>query len=814
MPDSHRSRSLITATGAALLLTIASALGIALYQARDSEIAEWRDQLGSTALLLAEQTAHEMGAADLMLDGMLERIRLLGVHSDSELRARLSDEAEFQRLQDRKRVLPQIDVATIVAANGQVINFTRSHPAPAINLADRDYFQAHRASAELGLYVSKPVRNKGNGAWTFYLSRRINAPDGQFLGVVLVGVSSQQISDFYGKIRLSEGSAVTLYRRDFTVLARWPHQDDVMGQINRNGSSYEIIVRRGLESGTAIVATPRLSDNGRTVVRMGAARLIQNYPLVINVGVPEEVFLAQWRNFAIQLTAVGAVCSLAVLAACVIVLRAMRKRDGAVREQRALKAEADAANRAKSAFLAMMSHEIRTPLTAVIGFAEQLEHAGRAETSELGRIIVRNSQHLLSLINDILDMSKVESGKLVLESVLFSPEEALNAVSALMRTSAAQRGIAYQAAVHGACPAALLGDPTRWRQILLNLVSNAIKFTEYGEVEVAVWYDSEAQLLGCRVHDTGIGMSEDQVANLFTPFTQADSSVARRFGGTGLGLYLVRQLAQAMGGGIQVSSAKGQGTTMTVTIRADIAPAAALPMAAAPALEQGPVSGHVLVVEDGADNRLLISKLLERMGATVSCAGDGEQGVTEALAKLPDLVLMDIQMPILDGLSATRQLREAGYRRPIVALTANVLAEDQARYRNAGFDDCLAKPIERPAFEAVVARYLRREVALASFDDLPEFHSMVHAFRASLGQRVEQAALALERGDLYAAQMAAHSIKGSAATFGCPDSGAQAAALELACRHGDAAQAGAALARLRAASHREAGGTAELETAP
>ncbi|SHM67334.1 hypothetical protein SAMN05192549_102193 [Duganella sacchari] len=164
MPDSNRSRTLIAATGAALLLTIASALGIALYQARDSEIAEWRDQLDGTALLLAEQTAHEMSAADLMLDGMLERIRLLGVEDGATLRARLGDEAEFQRLLDRKRVLPQIDVATIVAADGQVVNFTRSHPAPAISLADRDYFQAHRASPELGLYVSKPVRNKGNGA--------------------------------------------------------------------------------------------------------------------------------------------------------------------------------------------------------------------------------------------------------------------------------------------------------------------------------------------------------------------------------------------------------------------------------------------------------------------------------------------------------------------------------------------------------------------------------------------------------------------------------------------------------------------------
>jgi signal transduction histidine kinase/CheY-like chemotaxis protein/HPt (histidine-containing phosphotransfer) domain-containing protein len=801
MPDSHRSRTLILATGTALLLTIAAALALAIYQARDSEIAEWRDQLDGTALLLAEQTAHEMSAADLLLEGMLERIRLLDARDQVTLRARLGGAAEFERLQEHRRVLPQIEVATLVAADGAVLNFTRSYPPPPINLADRDYFQAHRAQSDLGLYISAPVRNKGNGAWTFYLTRRISAPDGSFMGVVLVGVACRQLSDFYGKIKLSEGSAVTLYRRDFTVLAHWPHRDQLMGQVNRNGSSYTIIERQRQAAGTAVVSTPRLAADGRAVTRMGAARLIANYPMIINISVPEAVFLAQWRQFALQLIGVGAVCSLAVLAACGIVLRAMRKRDGAVREQRALKAEADAANSAKSAFLAMMSHEIRTPLTAVIGFAEQLEHAGRSETAELGRIIVRNSQHLLSLINDILDMSKVESGKLVLESVPFVPAEALEAVSALLRGSAVQRGIGYRASVDDSCPAAVLGDPTRWRQILMNLVSNAIKFTEHGAVEVSVWYQPAAQLLCCRVRDSGIGMSAEQTAALFTPFTQADSSVARRFGGTGLGLYLVRQLATAMGGNVQVDSAAGRGTSMTVCVQAAPTMPPAAPLVAADS--GGQVAGRVLVVEDGADNRLLVRALLERMGAEVLCAADGAEGVTAAQAQAPDLVLMDIQMPVLDGVSATRQLRAAGYRGPVVALTANVLAEDHARYRAAGFDDCLAKPIERAAFRQVVARYLPAADAVLSFADLPEFASLVRAFKAGLGARVAQAAAALACADLPAAQREAHAIKGAAASFGCPDTGDAAGALETACRSSDCNGAATALAALRAAAARE-----------
>lgn len=569
MPEARRSRRLITATAAALLLTLAAVLAFALFQAHKSELEDWEAQLNNTSLLLAQQTSNEMGAADLVLDGMLERIRTLGVHDDASLRARLRNEAEFQRLLDRKKVVPQIDVATVVAANGDVVYFTRSYPAPPINLADRDYFRAHRDQPQLTVYVSQPVRNKGNGEWTFYLSRRISAPDGGFLGVVLVGVSCRQLSDFFSKINLGDDASVTLYRRDFVTLTRWPQQDGQMGRPNRGGSTYDIIERQRREHGVMVLDTPRQAQDLQRVRRMGAARLIPNYPMIINITVTEQLFLQQWREFAWQLVIVGGLCGVAVLAAFAIVLREMGNRDRAVRQQRALKAEADAANRAKSDFLAMISHEIRTPLTAVIGFAEHLEQAASLrEAEELGGIIARNGHLLLALINDILDMSKVESGKLALEQVAFAPAEALAAVDLLMRGQAAQRGIAFDSRTCADCPPAVLGDPTRWRQILLNLVSNALKFTERGAVTVTVGYQPAQQMLTCAVRDTGIGMAPDQVARLFQPFEQADSSIARRFGGTGLGLFLVRRLAHAMGGDISIDSTPGAGTAITVTVRA------------------------------------------------------------------------------------------------------------------------------------------------------------------------------------------------------------------------------------------------------
>ena len=806
MPDTHRSRRLVVATAAALLLTLVAALSFALYEAYRSELDDWKTQLENTSLLLAQQTSNEMGVADLMLDGMLERIRSLGVQDAAALRQRLGTEEEFKRLQDRKKLVPQIDVATVVAANGDVVAFTRSFPVPAINLADRDYFRAHRDQSQLGVFVSRPVRNKGNGAWTFYLSRRISAPDGSFLGLVLVGVSSRQLSDFFSKINLGEGASVTLYRRDFSMLARWPELDAQMGKVNLGGSTYQIIERQGREHGVVVVDTPRQAQDQLPARRMGAARLIPNYPMIINVTVTEQLFLSQWREFMWQLGLVGAVCCAAVVLAFVILLREIGRRDMAVRQQRALKAEADAANRAKSDFLAMMSHEIRTPLTAVIGFAEALEHArSLQEAEELGSVIARNGHLLLALINDILDMSKVEAGRLELEQVAFAPAEALTAVGLLMRGQAEQRGIGFETCLGPACPPVLTGDPTRWRQILVNLVSNAIKFTSRGSVTVTVWYEAVPQLLCCEVRDTGIGMDREQVARLFQPFEQADSSIARRFGGTGLGLYLVRQLAQAMGGTVRVESEPGVGTAITVAVSA--APAAPGPGAgerAAPAAPAGArLAGTVLLVEDGEDNRRLVAAMLAQRGLQVLTAVDGEQGVALARSAQPHLILMDIQMPVMDGIAATRALRADGYAGPIVALTANVMPADRLRYQQEGFDAWLAKPIARDDFERVLAAHLPAAPAPLTFADLPEFAAITAAFRQGLPGRLQRLGQLLADGDMATMQMEAHTLKGSAATFGCPAVGSAATDLEQACRAADPVAVDRALAAVRAAAVRE-----------
>jgi signal transduction histidine kinase/ActR/RegA family two-component response regulator len=712
MYESRRSQHVIVAIGAALLLTICAAFSYSVYHARESEEQEWATELDNTSLLLAEQTAREMQAANLVLEGMLERIRVLGVSNRDQLRERLSGAAEFQRLVDRKRAVPDIDVATIVDEGGDVVNITRRYPSPPINLAERDFFGAQRDAADRGLYVSKPVRNKSNSDWTFYLTRRIEAPDGRFLGVVMVGLSPQRISEGYSKINLGKEASVTLYRSDFTVLARWPHIDNTMGMVNDSGMAYEVVGRRKQDHGVAFMEGRRRELPDVTDRRVGAARVIPQYPLMIAVCVTESLYLRQWREYAWQLSGAGVACLLAVCAALGGLLRSMRRHDRALAEQARLKAEADAANRAKSDFLAMMSHEIRTPLTAVIGFAEFLQRASAdPESAEFSAIIVRNGQHLLSLINDILDMSKIESGKLALEHVPFAPSDAAAAAVSSLQGQAEGRGIGLELHFDSPLPSAALGDPTRWRQVLLNLVSNAVKFTERGAVHVHLAYRGDDAMLVCTVRDSGIGMSPDQVERLFKPFEQADSSVVRRFGGTGLGLHLVQRLATAMGGTVAVDSTLGRGTTMTVAVHAPLADGAALlrvpsvgeikRVAAAPQL-----SGRVLLVEDGMDNRLLIGALLQGCGLEVMYAEDGEEGVRLAQSSAPDLILMDIQMPRMDGVSALTRLRARGWTRPAIALTANVLHAERKRYLEAGFDACLSKPIDRVALYALLAKHL------------------------------------------------------------------------------------------------------------
>jgi PAS domain S-box-containing protein len=400
------------------------------------------------------------------------------------------------------------------------------------------------------------------------------------------------------------------------------------------------------------------------------------------------------------------------------------------------KQEADQANASKSIFLANMSHEIRTPMAAILGFVDLLMEdlnaprpAGEKHWKQSLQTIKRNGEHLLTIINDILDLSKIESGQLLIGLEDCSIAELMNDVASLMKNRADHKGLSLTVAYAQQVPATIKSDPTRLRQILLNVVGNAVKFTNRGSVtiEVSLAIIDSAECLQFDVVDTGIGLTQEQIGRLFQPFVQADDSTARRFGGTGLGLTISKRLAGMLGGDITVLSQPGLGSRFSITVATGsasgppIVPNAPELSVVQPRTDLNAVQlqGRILLAEDGLDNQRLITLLLRKVGLEVIVAENGEQAIHLARAawrdeetpdgqRIPpiDLILMDMQMPIIDGLTATQRLRAEGYSLPIVALTANAMKEDRERCLAAGCDDFTTKPIDRATLYAVIARWL------------------------------------------------------------------------------------------------------------
>ncbi len=385
-------------------------------------------------------------------------------------------------------------------------------------------------------------------------------------------------------------------------------------------------------------------------------------------------------------------------------------------ELRSARDAAESAALAKSSFLAMMSHELRTPMAGMIGMIELL--ADSSTSSEQKRFVSAldtSAKSLLRVLNDVLDFSKIEAGHLKLEEIDFDPLAVAREVVEVFVNAASRKGNEIRTAWNAAEIPRVSGDPTRLRQLLFNLVGNAVKFTERGTITLAVSRmpggDGDGVPLRFEVRDTGLGIPEDVLPTLFRPFQQADTSTTRRFGGTGLGLAICRRLAEAMGGEIGVESRPGSGSTFWINLRLRRAAAEPVPAAieAAPAPPEPAATGmRILVAEDNAVNRLLISTRLRRGGHDVVLVEDGVQAVQAVRDGSFDLVLMDMQMPELDGAGATRQIRQLDGERarvPIVALTADALPEFREHYMKAGLDDYLTKPVDWAALDRVLKRF-------------------------------------------------------------------------------------------------------------
>lgn len=485
------------------------------------------------------------------------------------------------------------------------------------------------------------------------------------------------------------------------------------------------------------------------------------------------------------------------------------------------KEQAEAANAAKSEFLANMSHEIRTPLTGILGFTELLRRqVGTPEQRQNHLDTIQNSgKHLLTLINDILDLSKIEAGHMECKRVSCSPHKIVCEVLSVLRVRAQEKGLRLDCEWTTCVPETITTDPARLRQLLMNLAGNAIKFTETGSVVIrlAAYPERQEPRFVCEIVDTGIGIQSQHLEKIFRPFEQADNSITRKYGGTGLGLPISQHIAGALGGGIQVISQPGQGSTFKVTLESgsfdnvSFVPAGCCEIFApktdtqsAHAAGKKLPAARILLVEDGETNRELITLVLSEAGAAVVTAENGQQGVDLARCERFDLILMDMQMPLMDGYTAARTLRNEGCWLPILALTAHSMRGDEEKCLNAGCSGYISKPIQidrlvntihdilvvqKPAQEvsadigpvqspgmpentqAANATAVKKQPAVVPIRsslpiEMPAFGKIVEDFRTKLSEKCQHMEDAYRDNDWDRLAGMAHWLKGSGGTVG------------------------------------------------
>ncbi|MCP4340447.1 MAG: response regulator [Desulfobulbaceae bacterium] len=512
------------------------------------------------------------------------------------------------------------------------------------------------------------------------------------------------------------------------------------------------------------------------------------------------------------------------------------------------KEEADSANQAKSEFLANMSHEIRTPMNAILGFTEILKRGyvkNEQDSLRYLNIINNSGKNLLDLINDILDLSKVEAGRQEIEKIQVEPHRIINDVLQVLGIQAREKSLGLHFEALGPQPQTIETDPVRLRQIIFNLTGNAVKFTDTGKVTVdcRLQNDRQSPQIVIRVTDSGIGVAPEKLKVVFDPFVQADAQTTRRFGGTGLGLAISRKFCRALGGDITVESELGKGSCFTVTLpTGDLQGVALLEpevvMASQQQIDDGSYArwqfpeARVLVVDDGHENRELVSFLLEEAGLRVDEAENGQTGMEKAIANQYDLILMDVQMPVMDGFTATQNLRQKGIEKPIIALTANAMKGFEQQCLDAGYSGYLSKPIEIDRFMKFMADELGGKLVCEETDRSPiaadtqdtgaekapvgdtaplvsrlpanneKIRKLIQRFITRLGEQLQAMDVAVEGNDFEEVAALAHWLKGAGGTVGFDAFTEPAAELEAAVKAGEKAEVVDALAVLHSLAGR------------
>jgi signal transduction histidine kinase/ActR/RegA family two-component response regulator len=602
----------------------------------------------------------------------------------------------------------------IVDAHGNGIAVGRNGRFP-IAIGDRPYVQA--AFRSRALIIGQPLTARVTKRYSIPFAHSVRRADGTLVGAITAVIDVNAFAFGYGSSDFGKhGVILFVGTHDGIVRARVsaaPSQTLVGRALTANSPFWPALAKSRVGS---FWQTSTL-DGVRRVFSYHAAR---DYPIVAIAGIALADIMAQTAGIARVMIGTAAAATLIIL----MVLAAWLQQQSVHKQLQRLREEALSANRAKSAFLANVSHEIRTPMNGVIGLTNlALETDVTDEQRDFLTKIDYSAKSLLNIINDILDFSKIEAGRLELEEIPFAVAAVLENVRGLASIRADEKGVRFEIRVDPNVPAHLVGDPLRFGQIVLNLVTNAIKFTEAGEVIVTVSAGErngrEVELI-VAVRDSGIGMSAAEQARLFASFSQVDSSITRRFGGTGLGLAISKALALKMGGTIEVASQPGAGSTFTLRVRlreqerrtTERANLTVPPEVSAVSALDG---RRVLVVDDNAINRQIMERLLRKNGVQPEFAGNGREAV-DAVFREPlryDAVIMDVQMPVMDGLEATRLIRQRipTARLPIIAMTAHAMEEERRACLAAGMDDHLTKPVDPRALTDALDHWIHRAIS-------------------------------------------------------------------------------------------------------